>query len=56
MSGFDDDCLYMHDPDPDEPRQNELDCQYIPIAREDFDRMSCFGKNRLRSAVILWPG
>lgn len=53
MSGFDDDCLYMHDSDPDEHRQSELDCQFIPIAREDFDRMSCFGKNRLRTAVIL---
>lgn len=56
MSGFDDDCLYMHDSDPDEHRQSELDCQFIPIAREDFDRMSCFGKNRLRTAVIIWPG
>lgn len=54
MSGFDDDCLYMHDSDPDERRQSELDCQFIPIAREDFDRMSCFGKNRLRTAVIIW--
>jgi len=56
MSGFDDDCLYMHDPDPDDGRQSEIDCQFIPIAREDFDRMSCFGKNRLRTAVIVWPG
>ena len=56
MSGFDDDCLYMHDPDPEEGRQSELDCQFIPIACEDFDRMSSFGKNRLRTAVIVWPG
>jgi len=56
MSGFDDDCLYMHDPDPDDGRQSEIDCQFIPIAREDFDRMSCFGKNRLRTAVIIWLG
>jgi ribosomal-protein-alanine acetyltransferase len=56
MSGFDDDCLYMHDSDPDDGRQSELDCQFIPIAREDFDRMSCFGKNRLRTAVIIWQG
>ena len=56
MSGFDDDCLYMHDPDPEEGRQSEIDCQFIPIACEDFDRMSSFGKNRLRTAVIIWPG
>ena len=55
MSGFDDDCLYMHDSDPDDNRQSIIDCQYIPIAKEDFDRMSCFGKTRLRTAVILWP-
>ena len=55
MSGFDEDCLYMHDPDPQEDRQSELDCQFIPIAREDFDRLSCFGKNRLRTVVIVWP-
>ncbi|MGZ8136145.1 MAG: peptidase C39 family protein [Methylococcaceae bacterium] len=53
MSGFDDDCLYMHDSDPEEGRQSEIDCQFIPVAREDFDRMSCFGKNRLRTAVII---
>ncbi|MCQ8115787.1 GNAT family N-acetyltransferase/peptidase C39 family protein [Methylomonas rosea] len=56
MSGFDKDCLYMHDSDPDDGRQNELDCQFIPIAREDFDRMSCFGKSRLRTAVVVRPG
>jgi ribosomal protein S18 acetylase RimI-like enzyme len=55
MSGFDDDCLYMHDSDPDDNRQSILDCQFIPVAREDFDRMSCFGKSRLRTAVIIWP-
>jgi len=56
MSGFDDACLYMHDPDPEDDHKSELDCQFVPIARADFDRMSCFGKNRLRTAVILWPG
>lgn len=53
MSGYDNDCLYMHDPDPDDGRQSELDCQFIPVARQDFERMSCFGKNRLRTAVIV---
>jgi ribosomal-protein-alanine acetyltransferase len=53
MSGYDDDCLYVHDPDPDENRQSGLDCQYVPIARGNFERMSCFGKNRLRTAVII---
>jgi ribosomal protein S18 acetylase RimI-like enzyme len=56
MSGYDDDCLYMHDPDPEEGRQSELDCQFIPIACEDFGKMSSFGKSRLRTAVVIWPG
>jgi len=53
MSGYDKQCLYLHDPDPDDARQSELDCQFIPIARQDFERMSCFGKGRLRTAVIV---
>ena len=53
MSGFDDDCLYIHDSDPEEGRKSELDCQFMPIARDDFERMSCFGKSRLRTAVIV---
>ncbi|MGR8934439.1 MAG: peptidase C39 family protein [Gammaproteobacteria bacterium] len=53
MSGYDDACLYVHDPDPDESRQSALDCQYVPIARGNFERMSCFGKNRLRTALIV---
>lgn len=53
ISGFDQACLYVHDPDPEEGRQSELDCQFIPIAREDFDRMSYFGKTRLRTALIV---
>ena len=53
MSGYDSNCLYLHDPDPDEARQSELDCQFIPVARHDFERMSCFGKSRLRTAVII---
>ncbi len=56
MSGYDDTCLYMHDSDPDDSRQSIIDCQFVPIARDDFDRMSSFGKSRLRTAVIIWPG
>jgi ribosomal-protein-alanine acetyltransferase len=54
MSGYDDDCLYVHDPDPEESRQSGLlDCQYVPIARGNFERMTSFGKNRLRTALII---
>ena len=53
VSGYDRDCLYVHDPDPEETSQGALDCQYLPIAREDFARMSLFGQQRLRTAVII---
>ncbi|MEZ5541812.1 MAG: GNAT family N-acetyltransferase/peptidase C39 family protein [Pseudomonadota bacterium] len=53
VSGYDSDCLYVHDPDPEEISQSALDCQYLPIAREDFARISLFGQQRLRTAVII---
>lgn len=56
VSAIDDQCLYVHDPDPKEGEQNEVDCQYLPIAREDFDKMSLFGRERLRTAVVIRTG
>jgi ribosomal protein S18 acetylase RimI-like enzyme len=56
VSGFDNECLFVHDPDPEEISQSALDCQYQPIAREDFARASCFGQQRLRTAVIISRG
>lgn len=53
ISGYDERCFYVHDPDPDEKHQDVVDCQYMPIAREDFDPMSVFGSNRLRTAIII---
>jgi len=53
VSGYDSECLYVHDPDPEETSQGALDCQYLPIAREDFARISIFGRQRLRTALIV---
>ncbi|TNE83592.1 MAG: GNAT family N-acetyltransferase [Gammaproteobacteria bacterium] len=55
MSGYDEDCLYVHDPDPnpDEQSASGLDNQHLPIAHEDFLKMSRFGRNPIRTAVIL---
>lgn len=53
VSGYDNECLYVHDPDPEEKSQSPLDCQYLPIARADFDKISLFGQQRLRTAVII---
>jgi hypothetical protein len=44
---------FDHDPDPEEASQSPLDCQYQPIARADFAAMSCFGRQRLRTALVI---
>tara|TARA_R110000772_G_scaffold47928_4_gene109346 strand:- start:1114 stop:2229 length:1116 start_codon:yes stop_codon:yes gene_type:complete len=53
VTGMDDQCFYMHDPDPTDAVQIEIDCQHIPVARADFELMSSFGRQRLRTAVII---
>lgn len=53
VTAVDDLCLYVHDPDPDVESQQPLDCQHIPIARDDFAKMTAFGSERLRTAVII---
>ena len=53
ITAFDDACFYVHDPDPSLEEQTGLDCEDLPIARADFARMSQFGKDKLRSAVII---
>lgn len=52
VSGYDERCFYIHDPDPD-PDQTPVDCQYLPIDREEFGAMSAFGRSRLRTGLIL---
>jgi ribosomal protein S18 acetylase RimI-like enzyme len=53
VTGMDDECIYVHDPDVDEKFEVALDCQHIPVAREHFAKMSTFGNDRLRTAIIL---
>lgn len=53
LSGYDDSCLFMHDPDCEYEQASDVDCQHIPIARDDFSAMSSFGSSRLRAAVII---
>ncbi|WFB35467.1 peptidase C39 family protein [Kiritimatiellota bacterium B12222] len=52
ITAIDQECLYVHDPDPDEG-QRPIDCQHVPIARSDFDRMCVYGSARLKTALIL---
>lgn len=53
VTHIDDTCLYVHDPDLDEHDHNPIDCQHVPIARADFEKMSTFGASKLRAAVII---
>lgn len=61
LSGYDSKCLYFHDPDLEvgpaksiaEEQRQAIECQHLPVAREDFASMSLFGGSRLRTAVIL---
>ncbi|EAR11366.1 GNAT family N-acetyltransferase/peptidase C39 family protein [Reinekea blandensis] len=52
ITHMDDRCIYVHDPDVGADQQ-PVDCQHVPIAREDFDRMASFGKEKLRTAVAI---
>ncbi len=46
-------CLYVHDPDPSGDHYNAFDCQYVPVARSDFEKMASFGKSKLRTCIVL---
>ena len=52
ISGSDEECFYIHDPDPGED-QAPLDCQHVPITREKFEQMRKYGQAKLRTAVVL---
>lgn len=53
VTAMDDSCFYVHDPDPTDGEQSAFDCQYLPISRSDFEKMSLFGSSRLRAAVVI---
>jgi len=53
VTAQDDLCFYVHDPDVEKLTRSSLDCQDIPIAKEDFGRMLSYGSNRFSAAVVL---
>lgn len=53
VTAVDEHCLYVHDPEPSDEHHLPLDCQYVPIARADFAKMSSFGTEKLRTCVVL---
>jgi ribosomal protein S18 acetylase RimI-like enzyme len=56
VAGCDSDFVYLHDPDIDHSQQRlAMDCQYMPVSHQEFAGMSCFGADKLRAAVVLFP-
>lgn len=53
VTASDDLCFYLHDPDTDKLTISELDCQYIPVAKEDFAKMLNYGRNRFSTALFI---
>ncbi|WP_017446923.1 GNAT family N-acetyltransferase/peptidase C39 family protein [Gayadomonas joobiniege] len=53
VSGMDDTCVYLHDPDPVDKQTDQAACQYLPIKRDEFAKMMQFGKSKLRSLILL---
>jgi len=55
VTHLDEHCVYVHDPfcEPVNDKQRAIDCQYVPIARSDFSKMSAFGSQRLRTAIAI---
>jgi len=53
VTGYDQRCFYVHDPDYDEEDDQPRDLQDIPIANEDFGSMTTYGSSRLRCAIII---
>lgn len=56
ITAMDEQFIYLHDPDVDEDDQkSQVDTQQVPISRADFSRMACFGQEKLRTAVAIYP-
>lgn len=54
--GYDNEFLYVHDPDVDsEPPYNDFDCRAVPVPWSRLPRVNCYGRLRVRAAVVLGP-
>ena len=53
ITQMDNECFYLHDPDVDNPDDNPLEYQHIPIVHNDFMRMAGFGKQRLSAFIVI---
>lgn len=52
VTAMDSHCIYVHDPEL-ATNQAAIDCQHVPIAKADFEKMSSFGSARLKAIITL---
>lgn len=56
ITAMDEQFIYLHDPEVDEDdKKTQFDTQQVPISRSEFSRMACFGQEKLRTAVAIYP-
>ncbi|MFT2089530.1 peptidase C39 family protein [Paraglaciecola sp. 2405UD69-4] len=53
ITALDDECFYLHDPSVPEHHAAGFDCQHIPVALDDFMKLSSYGKTKLRTALVI---
>lgn len=53
ITGIEDDFIYFHDPEVDD-HQSKIDNMNIPVSRTEFEKMSKFGTNQLKSIVAIY--
>lgn len=46
-------CFYIHDPDVEKLTRTQIDCQHIPIAKDEFGKMITYGSHRFSTAVLV---
>lgn len=56
VTGYDERFVYVHDPYVDvEKGKSVTDCLNMPIPRQEFERMTQYGKSGQRAALIIYP-
>ncbi len=52
VTGYDEQHIYVHDPDFEEDVAL-VECQYVPVVKSDFEKMSRYGRSQLRAAIVI---
>lgn len=55
VTAYDDDFVYIHDPDQTGEHEGVISRLHIPIPEEQFLRISRFGKVKLSATVAVYP-